>query len=141
MKKVILLFAAALITVAEINAQGFKKGDCATNLGISISNTNPLFFGGSIEFGLLSDDVVTLGLGMEFGYAFKPKYPMSQLNLGIRAPIHYSPVKNLDLYTAPTLTHAIAIVNDYSAIATEFGWVIIGIRCFFNSGLVNLHRY
>jgi len=145
MKKIILLAVMALFAVSALNAQVIQKGDWAANVGISLNNTDPLVFGGSIERGLVDNtfnlDGLTFGLGAEIGYASKSVsgIKVSAFAIGIRAPFHYSPVENLDLYTAPALLFASATANvlGYSATvnSTEFGWTIIGARYFFSSNI------
>lgn len=142
MKKVILLMAVIVIAVSAVHAQEFSKGDWAANVGISLDNTDPLIFGGSVEHGLVDNvfnlDGLTFGLGAELGYCSSSNYGVkaSALCIGIRAPFHYSPIPKLDLYSAPALLYASAkakvlgvTVSDNN---TDFGWTIIGARYFFS---------
>ncbi|MCL2649414.1 MAG: porin family protein [Candidatus Azobacteroides sp.] len=141
MKKIIFFAVAVLFAVSAVNAQEFKKGDWAVNAGISINDTDPLTFGGSIEYGIVDNlfklNGLTLGVGAEVGYASKSVsgVTVSASAVGIRIPFHYSPISKLDLYTAPALLFATASVAGFSANTTDFGWTIIGARYFFTPNI------
>lgn len=145
MKKIILLAAVALISLSVVNAQEFQRGDWAANVGISLSHTDPLVFGGSVEHGII-DNVFdlsgfTFGLGAELGFASKTVhgFTVSSLMIGVRAPFHYSPVGNLDLYTAPGIYHVSAKGSVLGISSTtskmQFGWTLIGARYFLSSNV------
>ena len=145
MKKIILLVAVAVMAVTAVNAQEFMKGDWAVNAGISLDETDPLIFGGSVEYGLIDNvfnlNGVTFGLGAELGYFSKSVVGVktSGTAIGIRAPFHYSPVEKLDLYTAPAILNvrgkAKYMGNSITVTDTEFGWTIIGARYLFSPNI------
>jgi hypothetical protein len=144
MKKMILMAAVALLSVSAANAQEFNKGDWAVNAGIGIDD--PIAFGGSVEYGLVDNtfnlEGLTFGVGAELGYASQSALGIkaSLFAIGVRAPFHYSPVENLDLYSAPTLLLGIGSVkvDGFGSVSNndfEFGWTIIGARYFFTPGI------
>ena len=149
MKKTIFLAVMALLAVSALNAQVIQKGDWAANVGISLDNTDPMVFGGSVERGIIDNvfnlDGLTFALGADASYASKSesaygiKVSASALVIGIRAPFHYSPVAKLDLYTAPALYYVTAkakvLGQSVSDSSTEFGWAIIGARYFFTQNI------
>lgn len=137
MKKIILLTAALLTVGAAAQAQEFEAGDWGVNVGISLDDTDPLTFGGSIERGLVNNtfglDGLTLAVGAEVGFASQKN--VSALGLGIRVPFHYSPLADLDLYTAPALMWNRGKVKGADAVTdTEFGWTIVGAHYYFTQG-------
>jgi len=141
----IILGLIALVAVTMVNAQEFTKGDWVVNAGISLSDTDPLRLGGSIEHGLVNNvfnlNGLTFGLGAETAFASKSVYggKVSTFVIGVRAPFHYSPVAKLDLYTAPALLYASAkgsvAGTSRTTSTTEFGWTLIGARYFFSPSI------
>lgn len=139
MKKILFVAIVALLAVSAANAQEFNKGNLAVNAGIGFDN--PVILGGSVEYGLFGNlfgiRKLTLGAGVEAGYYSDKKFGIkaSVVNIGVRVPLHYSPVAKLDLYTAPALAHYEAKVGSKSGSGTEFGWTIIGARYYFSENI------
>ena len=145
MKKIILLTIAVTTAVTMVNAQEFVKDDWIANAGVSISYIDPLFLGGSVEYGIVNNvfnvNGLTLGVGNELGYSSKSTYGVkaTALIIGVRASFHYSPVANLDLYTAPAILYGTGTVSvgkrSETLSSTKLGLTLIGARYFFYSNI------
>jgi hypothetical protein len=133
MKKSLILFVAAVFSLAQLTAQEsmFAKGDKVLTVGLGLGTTlysgsyyKMTFppFAGSFEVGV-KDGVFekgSLGIGGGVGYTgYKYEnagwgYKYSNIIIAARGYLHYPLVKKLDTYTALTLGYNISS-------ATEFG--------------------
>lgn len=164
MKRLLLIFVAVCLTVAQVAAQDpvFSKGDKVLNLALGIGST--LYSGsfykgtippisGSLEFGVV-DNVLekgSVGVGPYVGFSgykyhyfdYTAKY--TNIIIGARGAFHYPLLNKLDTYTGLLLGYDIVsfketgFLTGYNASSSGIAWSwFVGGRYWFTNNLAGL---
>jgi hypothetical protein len=161
MKRLILLFTVAILSIAQLSAQEstFVKGDKVINVGIGFGSayyssyytSHMPSLSGSFEVGV-KDGIIdkgSIGVGGYIGFSsakYENWWKTSNFLFGVRGSFHYPLANKLDTYTGLLLGYNIystkyydAYSGDYNASSSTvaFAW-FAGARYYFNPKIAGM---